>query len=506
MAVLRVKSGPQKGKWYDVRGDSQILGRDTVAEIQILDQGVSRKHAEVFRIGEMFFIRDLQSRNHTYVNQKEVSEEILKFGDQITIGNTVLILEDHLARLRDSKQIVRDVDAQPAASPSSTIVLKLTKEIPGPGSKLSVEERNLEILLHLSHIVAEEKNLSRLFTRVSELVGKSLGADHLYILGLAADGLDSGSDGNRSEFEVLGRYDQDNNPDREAGVSRGIINDCLTHNRSVLTSDASLDQQFNAMASVVMKQLRSVICVPISALQKNIGVIYIYSNRADTFGGEDLELASAVGIHLGSTIELLKLLRRSDQFFRNSIKTLVSAIEMANPGDRGKSERVATYCLAITKEMGLSTQDIRDAWLTGMLHDIGSIPMTEQERANLLTLDTKKNHYAKELLGGSKGIEQILPALEEQGERHDGSGSPEGKQGDQISTLGRILSLALELETLLVRGGPDGAELSVKETLLKIKEMADRQFERRTVNALLIAYRSGKLFNQSEEFFEIPTS
>ena len=47
-----------------------------------------------------------------------------------------------------------------------------------------------------------------------------------------------------------------------AGVSRGIIRDCLRFGRSVLTSDASLDKQFDGMASVVLNQLRSVICVP----------------------------------------------------------------------------------------------------------------------------------------------------------------------------------------------------------------------------------------------------
>ncbi|MCZ6796058.1 MAG: FHA domain-containing protein [Planctomycetota bacterium] len=500
MPILRVKVGPQKGKVFDVRGDSQVLSRDSVAEIQILDQGASRKHAEVFRIGEMYFIRDLQSRNHTFVNQKEISEEILKFGDQITIGNTVLVIED---RMRDSKRIVREGEAGLTAAPSSTIVLKIKTELPGPRdpSQQTVEERNLEVLLHLSHIVAEEKNLSRLFGRVAELLGASLAADHLYLLGVAPA---PGDDGERGDFEILGRYDRDDSPDEEAGVSRGIINDCLKHNRSVITADASLDQQFNAMASVVMKQIRSVICVPVSVLQKNIGVIYIYSNRSEAFSSEDLELCSAIGIHLGSTIELLKMVQRSDQFFRNSIRTLVSAIEMRTPSDRGKSERVATYCLAIAKELGRGTQEVRDAWLSGMLHDIGSIPMNDQERGNRLTLETKKNHYARELLRGNKGVEHILPAIEQQNERHDGSGSPEGIKGDAVCPLGRILTLALELDNLLYTGGPDGSELSVKETLLKVKELADRQFDRQVVNALLIAYRSGKLFNQSEEFFEVP--
>jgi HD-GYP domain-containing protein (c-di-GMP phosphodiesterase class II) len=135
---------------------------------------------------------------------------------------------------------------------------------------------------------------------------------------------------------------------------------------------------------------------------------------------------------------------------------------------------------------------------------MGSIPMSDREQHNRLTFVTKRNHNARELLRGMAGLEEVLPAIEQQNERHDGSGAPEGLRGDAIVPLARILGLALELDRLLSNGGPDGKELSIKEAFLKTKEMADKQFDRQTVNALLIAYRNGKLFNQEEEFFEVP--
>lgn len=516
MASLRVKAGPQKGTTFEIRRDNVVLGRESSGEVQILDQGISRKHAEVFRIGEMYFIRDLDSRNGTFVNDQQIHEEILRVGDQIALGNTVLVFEDRGARMRDTSGIFKAQEQGPAPSPTSTIHLNVTQALPAQqpasGEAAAVEQRNLDVLLHLSHIIAEEKRLPALFGRVAELLGKTLNADHIYILGL----LDDASVRERSQtapeatihgpesFEILGRWDDEQSHEGAAGVSRGIIHDCLTNKRSVLSSDASLDQQFHTMESVVMNQLRSVICIPIISLGKSIGVLYVYSNRAEAFRSEDLELASAVGIQLGSTIELLKLINRSDRFFRDSIKTLVAAIEMRNPKEHGKSARVATYCLSVAKELGLDTQEVRDAWLAGMLHDVGSIPMSDSERQNRLVSETKRNHYAREILRGT-GLVHILPAIEQQHERMDGSGSPEGIRGDEIHPLARILSLCLELDRLLTEGGPEGEELTVKETLLKLKEMADRQYDRQTINALLIAYRNGSLFNQEEEFFELPT-
>jgi len=497
MAILRIKSGTHKGKVYDIREENLAIGREVAGGIQVLDQGVSRRHAEIFRIGELYFIRDLESRNGTFVNEKPVSEELLRIGDQIRIGSTILVFEDKITILKDSSHILGE-EASAGLSPTSTIHMRLTdvEKRPPEGGE-TTESRNLNVLFHLAYIVSEEKNLSKLLVRAAELVGRSLECDHLFILWAKGE--------TAERCEILGRYDRAGEEADQGCVSRSILRDVLKYGRSVLTSDASMDKQFNAMASVVMKQLRSVMCVPIHLLGKNMGVLYVYSKKSEAFSAEDLELASAVGIQLGTTIGLLTMLRGSDKFFRNSIRTLVSAIEMKTPQNRGKCERVAGYCLAIAKELGLETHDLRNAWLSGMLHDIGSIPLTDKERSQELTLETKKNHYARELLKHVSGLEAILPAIEEQNERFDGSGSPEGKKGSDISILGRVLGLALELDRTLYHGSAGGGEeMTAKEALLKIKEMADRQFDRESVNALLIAYRNGKLFNQDEEFFEVP--
>ena len=58
--------------------------------------------------------------------------------------------------------------------------------------------------------------------------------------------------------------------------------------------------------------------------------------------GDDLELSAAVGIQLGSTFELLKLIKRQDIFFRSSIRALVNAAEM----DKSKAPSLLSRSLA----------------------------------------------------------------------------------------------------------------------------------------------------------------
>ena len=89
MANIRVKTGPNKGKTYDIQESPLTVGREENQVIQILDQGVSRAHAEIFRLGEMCFVRDLNSTNGTYVNdvaRGRITRTALRDGDVVIVG------------------------------------------------------------------------------------------------------------------------------------------------------------------------------------------------------------------------------------------------------------------------------------------------------------------------------------------------------------------------------------------------------------------------------------
>ncbi len=507
MAILRVKHGPNNGKVYELSDKNLVLGREPGDGIVVPDQGVSRKHAEVARIGEVYFIRDLDSRNGTFVNDKTIREEILRYGDRIRVGNSVLIFEDKHAYLRDSSRLIKDSGIL-GANPSSTIQFRLTDVMKGmvpppPADAIDTpEKKDLNVLFTVAHIIDQEKNFSVLHSRIAETVGRSLEADHTYILLRSKQEAEEAEEAD--DFELLGRYDKNEPDETTAGVSRGIIKDCMTYSRAVLTADAAFDEQFKSMESVVANQLHSVMCVPITSLGECRGVVYSYSHRPDAFSPEDLELASVIGIQLGTAIGLLKVVENSDRFFRNSIQALVAASEMRNPETRGNCRRIAMYCLATGKELNLDTHELRNVWLVGMLYNIGLIPMTDSEQQQKLTLETKKNHYAKQLLTRVPELEELLPAIQSQNETYDGSGSPEAKKGDEIPLLGRILAAAIDLDRLLYGVASAGEEISTKQALLQIRDGAGKRYDPEVVKAMLIAYRKGGLFNEEETFFNIP--
>ena len=92
-ACLIIIRGTPQGHRYFLTQDNMTIGREVTAEISIMDQGISRKHAQVTKIADKVFLTDLGSANGTLVNDKKLPpkepKELAK-EDMIKIGNSIL--------------------------------------------------------------------------------------------------------------------------------------------------------------------------------------------------------------------------------------------------------------------------------------------------------------------------------------------------------------------------------------------------------------------------------
>ncbi len=90
-ALLLVKRGPNAGSTFLIEEPSTSLGRNPDSAVFLDDVTVSRKHAEIRRQGEEFFVHDLGSLNGTYVNGERVDVTKLASGDEVQIGKFKLV-------------------------------------------------------------------------------------------------------------------------------------------------------------------------------------------------------------------------------------------------------------------------------------------------------------------------------------------------------------------------------------------------------------------------------
>ena len=92
MAKITVIENDMPGRTYRIRKKLSI-GRDVQNDIQLIDVKVSRRHSIIEEKKGFFLVRDLGSRNGTYVNGVQIVERELVSGDRIKVGDTELLFE-----------------------------------------------------------------------------------------------------------------------------------------------------------------------------------------------------------------------------------------------------------------------------------------------------------------------------------------------------------------------------------------------------------------------------
>ena len=97
---LVVMAGLLKGTIFHLTEQEVSIGRESSNQLCLDSRSVSRRHCLIGNEAGQFLIRDLGSRNGTFVNDVPIKERSLRHGDQIQIGDSVLTFllnEDRLA-------------------------------------------------------------------------------------------------------------------------------------------------------------------------------------------------------------------------------------------------------------------------------------------------------------------------------------------------------------------------------------------------------------------------
>lgn len=90
-AMFVMHQGPKRGSRIHLDADKVSIGRHPDSDIFLDDVTVSRRHAEMVRLGDGFEVFDVGSLNGTYVNQDRVDRKFLVNGDVVQIGKFKLV-------------------------------------------------------------------------------------------------------------------------------------------------------------------------------------------------------------------------------------------------------------------------------------------------------------------------------------------------------------------------------------------------------------------------------
>jgi pSer/pThr/pTyr-binding forkhead associated (FHA) protein/NADPH-dependent 2,4-dienoyl-CoA reductase/sulfur reductase-like enzyme len=122
------------GKRYELLSNEIAIGRDPSADVSIADPAVSGTHAQITEHGGVLYVRDLGSRNGTFVNRELVSvPHALRDGDVIHVGNTDLTFRSGTVGASQPEPTAPVEPAARAEPPAAPADVPAAAEPPPPG-------------------------------------------------------------------------------------------------------------------------------------------------------------------------------------------------------------------------------------------------------------------------------------------------------------------------------------------------------------------------------------
>jgi transcriptional regulator with GAF, ATPase, and Fis domain len=286
---LQVVAGPLRDSTLALSSGDVPIGRDPANLISIGDPSLSRRHCVLSCNGNGYKIRDLDSRNGTFVNGVAVKESPLQHGDQISIGDSVLVLlleEDAEESAADSVEFEDNpTHATAQLRPQDVIYLhpdRILSELPAT-SRLA---RHLNALLKVSRVVHSLRDLDQLQTQILNLIFEVSPAERGAIL---LDG--KGSDHFSSVF-ARQRVAQSTQP---VHLSRTIVRQVLDQGVAILGANVPGSGKLSGVESLVSSNVRSLLCVPLMVFEKVTGCIYLdTTSTSSRFDEDQMQLVAAI--------------------------------------------------------------------------------------------------------------------------------------------------------------------------------------------------------------------
>ncbi len=325
--TLLVLQGPDKGRRYELPDAPALLGRES-RQLHLSDNTVSRRHAELQPLEEPpgeWILKDLGSSNGTYVNgQRVINTYALKLGDQIRVGNTLLVFGAQPGVTRTTSanvSVVGDNEMDSAimhAIPSGEDSLVLA--VPEPTAAAMA---NLKLLYQLGAALGSSFDVNQVLEVVMDLVFEHVKADRGIILlvderregELVAQVVRRRAERPSTKDDAKIPVETDEPEQEKIHASRTIINHVVSTGEGVLSSNAMTDQRFSKSKSVHNLGIRSALCVPIKARRMDtkggdeiLGVIYVDSSVKNyTYSPDQLRLLAAIGLQAGMAVQNAKL-------------------------------------------------------------------------------------------------------------------------------------------------------------------------------------------------------
>ncbi|MFM5655978.1 HD domain-containing phosphohydrolase [Aeromonas veronii] len=226
---------------------------------------------------------------------------------------------------------------------------------------------------------------------------------------------------------------------------------------------------------------------------------YQVLNFKDLFYDHQGEVAGIIGALVDIT-HIKESEQRQRTLLFQTIAALSSAIAHKDPVTAGHERRVHDLALAIGQQLQLPQEQLDGLGLAAMVHNIGllQIPaeiLTRPRELRQVEFELIKQHpeTGREILQQIDFPWPITTIVQQHHENMDGSGYPQGLQGDAISLEARIIRVADSLAAMTAHR-PFRRALPLTEAFAELTRYAGVHYDERVVDACFAVWQAGYRF------------
>jgi HD-GYP domain-containing protein (c-di-GMP phosphodiesterase class II) len=190
---------------------------------------------------------------------------------------------------------------------------------------------------------------------------------------------------------------------------------------------------------------------------------------------------------------------RDNEIINESIETFTGFIDAKDPYTNGHSKRVAQYTRLLAKEFGFEGEDLDRIYYVALLHDCGKIGVPDNilGKPGKLTdeeFEIIKSHTVRggEILAHFKSLENAGEGALYHHERYDGKGYPEGRAGEDIPFIARMICVADSFDAMNTNRVYRN-KLSRERIMSEIETNKGKQFDPQVADVMLELIRDGKI-------------
>ena len=250
----------------------------------------------------------------------------------------------------------------------------------GVTGRLQTGRHKLKTLVEVGHVINSSLGLDPVLQQVVDSLIALVQAERGFLVLRNQAG--------EPEVRIARGLEHINLEEEAFAFSRTIVHRVMSSGEPVLTTNAQEDPRFEAQASIVSLQLRSILCVPMKLKDAIIGVMFV-DNRAHIglFKESDLELLSAfadqaaMAINNAQLFDKLQAANRDledanaelEKAYEATLQGWVRALDLRDKETEGHTQRVTSLTEELAHIMGVDEQQVIHIKRGALLHDIGKM-------------------------------------------------------------------------------------------------------------------------------------